>query len=194
MLAFCLAGSFADSPVQAQVSVNVNIGSQAVWGPVGYDYVEYYYLPEADVFYYVPTGQFIYWNGNQHYFVNSLPSHYSINLYNTYKVVVNEPKPYLQHNVYVTKYKKYKKGGPKQIVIRDSNDERYYKVKGHPHHGKSKGNGNGNQSQNNSKQGNANKSGGGAQPHFNGGKQGGGKQGGGKQDGGKQGGGKGKGK
>ena len=129
---------------------------------------------------------------NQHYFVNSLPSHYSINLYNTYKVVVNEPKPYMQHYVYVTKYKKYKKGGPKQIVIRDSNDERYYKVKGHPKHGQgnSKHNNSGPSQKSAGKQG-GNQQGGGHQAGKSQGEsnQGGGKQGGGKQGGGKNGGG-----
>ena len=27
----------------AQVHVDINIGTQPVWGPVGYDYAEYYY-------------------------------------------------------------------------------------------------------------------------------------------------------
>ena len=30
--------------MQAQVSVNVNIGSPPAWGPVGYSSVDYYYL------------------------------------------------------------------------------------------------------------------------------------------------------
>lgn len=136
MLFLVFAVFFTDRPLQAQVSVNVNISSQTLWGPVGYDHVDYYYMPEVDVFYYVPSAQFIYWNSNQWYFVPTLPSSYSVNLYSTYKVVVNEQKPYLQHAAYITKYKKYKKGGPKQIVIRDSSDEKYYIVKGHPHHGK----------------------------------------------------------
>ena len=31
--------------MQAQVSVNVNIGSPPAWGPAGYPSVDYYYLP-----------------------------------------------------------------------------------------------------------------------------------------------------
>jgi hypothetical protein len=130
------------NPTKAQISVNVNISSQALWGPVGYDYVDYYYLPEADVFYYVPTAQFIYWNGGQQVFVNSLPPSFHIDLYNTYKVIVNEPKPYMNHGYYVSNYAKYKRGGPKQRIIRDSDDQRYYVVKGHPKHGQGNGNGN----------------------------------------------------
>jgi len=134
---------FTFSTAQAQVNVNVNISSQSLWGPVGYDYVEYYYIPEADAFYYVPTGQFIYWSGGNYLFANSLPVNYHINLYSTYMVVVNKPKPYLQHNVYVTKYGKYKKAGRNYIPIRDSKEEKYYAVKGHPKHGSHGSNGSG---------------------------------------------------
>lgn len=126
---------------QAQVSVNVNISSQSLWGPSGYDYVEYYYIPEADAFYYVPTGQFIYWSGGNYMFANNLPDSYHINLYSTYMVVVNKPKPYLQHNIYVTKYGKYKKSGRNYIPIRDCKEEKYYVVKGHPKHGNGGSNG-----------------------------------------------------
>ena len=135
VVALFFAVCFAYNPAQAQTSINVNIGSQAVWGPVGYDYVEYYYLPEADAFYYVPTAEFIYWSGPKRVTAAFLPPTYHINLYSTYKVVVNEPKPYLQHNTYIVKYGKYKKGGPKQNIIRDSRDQKYYAVKGHPKHG-----------------------------------------------------------
>ena len=54
------AGSFIGKPASAQVNVNINIGAQPVWGPVGYDYVEYYYMPGIESYYYVPTRQFIY--------------------------------------------------------------------------------------------------------------------------------------
>lgn len=131
LLILCIAGLKAQT-LQAQVSVNIS--AQPVWGIVDYDYVEYYYIPEADVFYYVPTSQFIYWDNGQYVFVNTLPPSYRVNLYNTYKVVVNEPTPYKQHNVYVTRYAKYKSGGPKQKIIRDSRDSKYYVVKGHPQH------------------------------------------------------------
>jgi hypothetical protein len=32
----------------AQVSLNINIGSQPEWGPVGYDHADYYYMPDID--------------------------------------------------------------------------------------------------------------------------------------------------
>jgi len=119
----------------------VNISSQAVWGPTGYDYVEYYYMPQMGVYYYVPTSQFIYPNGSSWTSVSHLPSKYQgANLYTTYKVVVNEPKPYLQHNVYKVKYANYNNGGPTQIIIRDSQEAKYFVVKGHPKHGAVKSN------------------------------------------------------
>jgi len=132
----------------AQLSVNVNIGSQPAWGPEGYDYVDYYYMPDMDVYYNVPKRQFVYLEGNNWVFGSRLPARYNnYNIYNTYKVVVNEPRPYLHHDVYKVKYAKYK--GQKQVVIRDSHDNRYknngpgnsaHKDNGN---GKNKGNGNG---------------------------------------------------
>lgn len=126
---------------QAQVSISLNISSQPLWGPVGYDYVEYYYIPEADVYYYVPTAQFIYFSGGNWIFASHLPSMYSVNLYSSYMVVVNEPQPYMRHTYYVSNYGQYKKARRTHMAIRDSRDTRYYVVKGHPHHHKYKGGG-----------------------------------------------------
>lgn len=45
---------FGINNAKAQVSLNINIGSQPVWGPTGYDHVDYYYFPDIDAYYYVP--------------------------------------------------------------------------------------------------------------------------------------------
>ena len=145
-------------PARAQ-GVTVNIVSQPLWGPVNYDYVEYYYLPAADVYYYVPTRQFIYLSNGNWLYATSLPPAYHVDLYRTHKVVINEPKPYIHHHVYVSKYKKYKTVKSSQVVIRDSRDTKYYVVKGHPNHGKVKaakpaGSKSGNVKTNSSKSGN----------------------------------------
>src|SRR5215216_3091458 len=96
-------------PAKAQVNVNVNIGAQPLWGPAGYDVVEYYYLPDLQMYYYVPSHQFVYLNGGNWLFANSLPARYrSYNLYSGYKVVINEPKPYLQFATHKVKYGNYK--------------------------------------------------------------------------------------
>ncbi|TKB96078.1 hypothetical protein FA046_15080 [Pedobacter cryophilus] len=126
--------SFSATPLSAQVNINVNIGSQPLWGPVGYDHVDYYYLPDVESYYYVPTRQFVYQNNGNWIHATNLPSRYSgYNLYRGYKVVINQPRPYLYFNNHQVKYKKYKGYYGNQNAIRYSNDSRYYVVKGHPH-------------------------------------------------------------
>ncbi len=100
--------TFSISNVQSQVRVNFNVQSQPLWGPVGYNYANYYYLPEADVFYSVPENKFFYPEENKWVAANNLPSRYNVDLFNTYKVVVNKPRPYLNHGYYVSNYAKYK--------------------------------------------------------------------------------------
>ena len=115
----------------AQISVNINLGSQPAWGPAGYDYVDYYYLPDIGTYYYVPTRQFIYLNSGNWVYANSLPSRYrSYNLYSGYKVVINEPKPYLRHSTYQVKYAKYKGTKGKQGNNSSNNKYKTYKSRG----------------------------------------------------------------
>jgi hypothetical protein len=125
---------FIYNNASAQVTVRLNTESQTLWGPVGYNYVNYYYLPEADVFYSVPQNKFFYPEGKTWVSASTLPAKYNVDLFNTYKVVVNKPKPYLNHGYYVSNYAKYKKGAPKQMIIRESDDSRYYIIKNHPKH------------------------------------------------------------
>lgn len=140
----------------AQVSVNlgINIGSQPEWGPVGYDYVNYYYMPDVDAYYDVPNHQYIYLSGNTWVRRRYLPASYNFNPYTSYKVVINEPRPWTRATVYRTKYVGYK-GRPSTVIIRDSRDVKYkdhyvpVKVKkakgpGNSDFGHSRGNGKGN--------------------------------------------------
>jgi hypothetical protein len=153
-------GCIVYKPVSAQVSVNINIGAQPVWGPVGYDYVEYYYMPDIEVYYYVPTHQFVYLTSGRWIFAASLPVRYrTYNIYSGYKVVINEPRPYLHFSTHKIKYAKYKGNNGKQVIIRNSSNPKYYVVKGHPKYNK----GGGNRAVVTSK-GNAGKSKGGGQP------------------------------
>ena len=109
----------------AQVSVNINIGRQPVWGPVGYDYVDYYYLPDMDVYYDVPRGLFVYYDFGRWNFAPALPARYGhYDLYHSYKVVINQRDPWLRNSYYHTHYASYR--GHYQPVIRDSHDNRYY--------------------------------------------------------------------
>lgn len=127
------------SQVNAQVSVDVNISSQPLWGPVGYSHVEYYYLPQYEVYYSVPRAQFVYLDGGNWVFASTLPPRFgTVNVFNTYKVVINQPTPYLYYKTHKVKYAKYKGGSYKQVVIRDSREPKYYVVKGHPNYGQAK--------------------------------------------------------
>lgn len=126
-------GCLIYKPASAQVSVTVNIGSQPAWGPVGYDYVDYYYMPDIEVYYYVPTRRYIYLSNGKWIFAASLPSRYSYyNIYTGYKVVMNQPKPYLHFSTHKVTYAKYKGNNGRQGIIKNSNDPKYYVVKGHP--------------------------------------------------------------
>jgi hypothetical protein len=117
----CIAYQFA----QAQISLNINIGSQPAWGPVGYDQANYYYMPDIDTYYDVPAHRYVYLDNNNWVRRASLPARYSnYNLYNGYKVVVNEPQPWTRATVYRTRYANYR-GRSGQIDIRDSRDEKY---------------------------------------------------------------------
>ncbi|PSL45735.1 hypothetical protein CLV51_104442 [Chitinophaga niastensis] len=172
LLVICLliSGFFYGSLVNAQVklNVNVNIGSQPVWGPVGYDYAQYYYLPDADAYYSIPNHQYIYQNGGRWVFASALPGRYNYDPYRSYKVVVNDPKPYLHPDIYRNKYGRYKGQYDQQQIIRDSRDEKYYAVKGHPMNGRGnqrKYNGDNNQGHGN---GNDNSQGHGNNGHGNG--------------------------
>lgn len=121
--------------VSAQVRVNVNIGSQPIWGPEGYDYVDYYYLPDIDVFYNVPNRQYIYLERGRWTFARKLPPRFhSFDLYRGHKVVINEYKPYRRVTEYRTKYAS-QRGNSDQKAIRNSQDSRYFENKDHPEHG-----------------------------------------------------------
>ncbi|MEO6150509.1 MAG: hypothetical protein ABIN95_01915 [Mucilaginibacter sp.] len=114
----------------AQISVNLNIGAQPVWGPVGYDHVDNYYLPDIDAYYNVPSRQYVVYENNVWVHRATLPSRYSYyNPYKSYKVVVNERDPWVRNTVIRNKYVTYK-GRPSQVIIRDSRDVKYTRYHG----------------------------------------------------------------
>jgi hypothetical protein len=119
---------------KAQISFHLNIGTQPVWGPEGYDQADYYYLPDIESYYSVSTHQFIYMNGGRWIYANNLPPRYAnYDLYSGYKVVVNRPRPYLNFNQDRAQYARYRGYRGHQVVIRDSKDERYHGRGGNPH-------------------------------------------------------------
>ena len=138
VILFLSVAAAKKSEAQVRLNVNVNIGSQPVWGPAGYDYAEYYYLPDIECYYYVPRRQFVYLSGNHWIFSYSLPPpHRNYDLYSGYKVVINEPRPYLHFDRDRDRYARYR-GNRSQPFIRNSNDPKYFVVRGHP---KFRGNG-----------------------------------------------------
>src|SRR5690606_10557270 len=82
ILTILLAGIFTWSTVNAQVRININIGSQPLWGPAGYSHADYYYLPDAEAYYHVPQRQFIYMDRGRWVTATTLPSRFGrYNLY-----------------------------------------------------------------------------------------------------------------
>lgn len=125
---------------QAQVSVNVNIGNAPDWGPAGYSNVEYYYIPDVEAYYDIKASQFIYYGNGRWVRARYLPSQYrNYDLYNGYKVVLNDyhgRTPYVNYKVHKVKYHKgYKPSKQKTIGYKSVKQ----KGPGHAHHNDSKG-------------------------------------------------------
>jgi len=131
-----IAALFIAGSASAQVSVNLNfnVDRQPIWGPSGYDRVEYYYLPDIEVYYNVPQRRFFYFERGRWIGASQLPSRYrGYDLYRSHKVVVNERTPYRNHVVYRDRYASFK-GRHDQEPIRDSRDKKYFVNKNHPEH------------------------------------------------------------
>ncbi len=119
---------------QLHINLNFNVESQPVWGPTGYDHVEYYYFPDIEAYYNVPKHMFYYSYQGRWIERAQLPSRYhSFDFYNSYKVVVNDREPYRNHKKYRNQYFSYK-GRHDQQPIRDSRDAKYFVNKNHPKH------------------------------------------------------------
>lgn len=141
LFAFVTIAFVNTTNAQVKLNVNINIGDQPEWGPVNYDYAEYYYMPDIETYYYVPRRQFVYFSGNRWIFSSTLPTRYAnYNLYSGYKVVFNTPHAYKHFNSHKVKYVKYKNYNNKQLIIKNNHDNgnHYGEYKN-----KSKGKGNG---------------------------------------------------
>lgn len=143
---------FVSSLIQAQVSVNVNVGPPPAWGPVGYSNVKYYYLPDVQAYYDVPSSQFIYIKNGKWFRSRYLPGNYrNYDLYNGYKVVLNDYRgshPYYYFNTHKAKYYKGYKGNPQKTIGKNPN---YKGNNGNANYS------NGNSGNSGNKQGNSNK-------------------------------------
>jgi len=119
---------------QAQVGIHFNIGLQPLWGPTGYDYAQYYYIPDIDAYYDVANQQYVYFDDGRWIYSSVLPPRYAgVDLYRVHKVVVNQPSPWLHHERYHNTYYSWR-GRYDQPVIRDARDHRYWENPNHPNH------------------------------------------------------------
>lgn len=124
-----LLGLFAGT-ASAQFKLDAkqaNRTEQPSWGPVGYHYASFYYLPELDIYYDVLQKQFVIPNGSKWVYTSTLPVKYhGVNLYNTYKVVFQDDnnQPFVANKKHQKIYKSYRKNYS-QVPIAASVDNRY---------------------------------------------------------------------
>ncbi len=111
---------FASNSMNAQVSINVNLGLQPSWGPVGYSSVNYYYIPDIQAYYDVRATQFIYFSRGVWIRSSRLPNQYrNYDLNRGYKVVLNNyrgSRPYDNYRYDRVKYYKGYKGKPQKSI------------------------------------------------------------------------------
>jgi len=120
------------SPSQAQKSVG-NIAAQPLWGPTGYNTVEYYFIPDISAYYSVEMKKFIYQENGKWIFSENLPAAYKdYDLYTGYKVVINRPQPYLNFRAHSVRYANYLGQKNRQVAIVNSTNSKYFVVSGHP--------------------------------------------------------------
>ena len=109
---------FASNSMNAQVSINVNIGAPPVWAPEVNVSAGFYYLPDIQCYYDVRATQFIYLSGGIWVRSGNLPRHcrdYDLN--RGYKVVLNDyhgSRPYVNYKYDRVKYYKGYRGGPQK--------------------------------------------------------------------------------
>ncbi len=102
---------FLASAMQAQVAVNVKIGVPPPWGPVGFNEVHYYYLPDVEAYYDVPSSMFIYYDGRAWVHRADLPRRYrNYDLYGGYKVVMKDYRGNTPYNDFKEHKRKYGRG------------------------------------------------------------------------------------
>ena len=111
-IAFLLLLGFSmATPVIAQISVGVNI-NVPVWAPSydNVDQVQYYYLPDIEVYYDVWNHEFVYLDDGNWIFSPTLPPMYAnYDLNNAFVVVLdaNVHQPWMHFHYYVAHYPRY---------------------------------------------------------------------------------------
>lgn len=142
---------FASNSINAQVSINVNIGAPPVWAPAGHPSAGFYYIPDIQCYYDVRATQFIYLNSGVWVRSSNLPRHYrNYDLNRGYKVVLTDyhgSRPYANYNDHKVKYHKGYRGVPQQVVVYKNDNNRNYAHNvshNHSNHGKGNDKGRGN--------------------------------------------------
>jgi len=120
---------FLASNAFGQVSVNVNIGTPPLWGPVGYSDVRYYYLPDIETYYDIQSSMFVYYEGGFWVHRAYLPGRYrNYDLYNGYKVVVPQYRgayPTYFYKYHKSKYGKGYRGGHQRTFGENPRNNKY---------------------------------------------------------------------
>ena len=123
---------------QAQISVQVNLGTPPVWAPADRVETQYYYLPEVDAYYDVPSERFIYISNGA--WIRSVKLPYRYRNYNLRQGKVIYLTDYRGNSP----YQYHKKHKIKYVTINRPNREFYDRDEHHDKengHGKSKGKG-----------------------------------------------------
>lgn len=124
-IGFLIAMASFSGVEAANINVNVNIGVQPAWGPVGYSYAAFYYFPDINVYYNVNQGLFHYPQRGGWVSARYLPIVYrNYDLYGLYKVVLTDTNPWYFNQRHINDYRRFR-GNRNQIVIRNSYDDRY---------------------------------------------------------------------
>jgi hypothetical protein len=116
---------FTSNSINAQVSVNINIGTPPVWAPVN-STADFYYIPDIQSYYDVRATQFIYLHNGVWIRSGHLPQQYrSYDLNRGYKVVLNDyhgSRPYDNYKSHKVKYYKGYNGHPKKVEVNEYHD------------------------------------------------------------------------
>lgn len=120
---------FVSSSIQAQVSVNLNIGTAPSWGPSGYAAAAYYYLPDVQAYYDVRASLFVYFGDGSWIRSRYLPRQYrNYDLYNGYKIVLNRyhgNRPYAHYKNHRQHYSSNYSNHRQRTIGQRHDDRRY---------------------------------------------------------------------
>ena len=120
--------------IQAQVSVNVNLGTPPVWAPADRVETQYYYLPEIDTYYDVPSERFIYISNGKWIRSTVLPVRYKSYNLNSGRVVYltdyRGKSPYVYHKKHKVKYVTTVYREPKRVIYVDNHKKHKGNKKG----------------------------------------------------------------